>query len=74
MAGKELANCLAFNSDPSSNADISANLFYIAGGTVVTIPKSVKQSIPGCPLTYTYEYFNVAVNSYFTLSTLTTYN
>ena len=40
---------------------------------MVTIPGSVKQSVSGCPLTYTYEYFNTATGVFAALSTLTTY-
>jgi hypothetical protein len=52
------------SSDSQSAADASADLVYVAGDALVTIPKSGKQTTSGCPLTVTYEYFKDDIQSW----------
>lgn len=53
-----------------SAADASANINYVVGAAQVTIPKSGKQTVSGCPLTVTYQYFNAAQQSWTDFSTI----
>jgi len=57
------STCLT-STNTISAADASANLNYVAGGALVTIPKSGKQTTSGCPFTITYQYFKEDIQSY----------
>jgi len=58
------------STNSASKADSSANINYVAGSTSVTIPKSAKQTTPGCPLTVTYQYFKDDIQTYTDFSSI----